>query len=365
MQKVAILGAGNGGHAASADLALRGYDVNLFELPRFKDNIESILERGGIEITGDAGEGFAKLNTVTTDVEEAVKGVDIVLIMVPAFGHKPFAEACIPHLEDGQAVILLGKGGGSLVFAKAMKDMGVNKDILLGEGNTLPYTARIQGPAKVKVSIAVHELFAAALPGKDNNELAEIIEELYPSTTILDNVLETTLHDINAVLHPPPMILNAGRIEDPNSKFLIYKEGVTPAIAKVYNELDAERLATMEALGLKKIPFADLYMRVGFGPKKDKLLDSINDCYGSGEIKAASNLQYRYITEDVPFGLVTLASLGDLAGVPCPTMKSLTKLASVMNEVDYWKEGRTVRELGIADLGIDELIRFVSEGLQP
>ncbi len=341
---------------------MRGYEVNLFELPRFKENIEPVLKRDGIEISGDAGEGFAKLNMVTTDIEEAVKGVEVILIMVPAFGHKLFAQACGPHLEDGQAVILLGKGGGSLVFAKAMKDMGSDKDILLGEGNTLPYTARIQGPAKVKVSIAVNELFAAALPGKDNDELAEILEEIYPSTTILDNVLETTLHDINAVLHPPPMILNTGRIEDPNSEFLVYKEGVTSSIARVYNGIDAERLATLEALGLKQISFADLYMRVGFGPEKDTLLESINNCYGSEEIKAASNLQYRYITEDVPYGLVTLASIGDLANIPCPLMKSLIKLASVMNQVDYWKKGRTVKELGIADLDLTELGKFVTYG---
>jgi len=41
--KIAVLGAGNGGYACSADLSLAGYIVNLYELPMFKTNLEPII----------------------------------------------------------------------------------------------------------------------------------------------------------------------------------------------------------------------------------------------------------------------------------------------------------------------------------
>jgi opine dehydrogenase len=36
-ERIAVLGAGNGGYALASDLALSGYKVNLFELERFRE----------------------------------------------------------------------------------------------------------------------------------------------------------------------------------------------------------------------------------------------------------------------------------------------------------------------------------------
>ena len=50
--ELAILGAGNGGMAAAADMTLAGHEVNLFEFPQFKENIEPIKQTGGIKLVG-------------------------------------------------------------------------------------------------------------------------------------------------------------------------------------------------------------------------------------------------------------------------------------------------------------------------
>ena len=46
MKKIAVLSAGNGGQALAADLALRGHDVALYDLPQFATAIEAIRRRG-------------------------------------------------------------------------------------------------------------------------------------------------------------------------------------------------------------------------------------------------------------------------------------------------------------------------------
>ena len=78
-QKIAVLGAGHGGYAMAADLTLAGYEVHLFN--RSPEPIEAIRKRGGIEITGDSvyGEGFAKIKKATTDMKEAIEGVDVIM----------------------------------------------------------------------------------------------------------------------------------------------------------------------------------------------------------------------------------------------------------------------------------------------
>ncbi len=49
-EKIAVLGAGNGGCAMAADLSMVGYEINLYEYPDYADNLKPIIERGGIEI---------------------------------------------------------------------------------------------------------------------------------------------------------------------------------------------------------------------------------------------------------------------------------------------------------------------------
>jgi opine dehydrogenase len=362
--KIAVLGAGNGGYACSADLSLAGYQVNLFELPKFKTSIKPIMQTGCIEITGAARTGVAKLNKVTTNIEDAIKGVNLILIVVPAFAHKTFIETCIPYIENGQTIVFMGKGGGALEFAKALKDQGIKKEITIGETCTLPYTARITGQAQVKVFATVKKLPTAAFPAKDTDKLIRIMKEIYPVVPAT-NVLETLLLDLNTVVHPAPVILNAARIEL-KEEFLLYAEGVTPAIARVVEAVDRERLAVMEALGLKPIPFPELVYMIGLAAGKCRTIledfTSSQGIIGARELKAPSTLTARHITEDVPYGLVPLASIAEMIGVTTPVIRSLITIASVLNQVDYWKVGRTTDKLGISGLKVEELKKYLTTG---
>jgi opine dehydrogenase len=364
MKKVAVLGGGNGGYACSADLSLAGHQVNLYELPQFRSGIEPVMQRGGIEITGAAREGFARIKMVTTNIKEAVEGVDLVLIVVPAFAHKSFIEECMPNLENGQNIVFMGKGGGTLEFAKIMKDRGIRKNVTLGETCTLPYTARIIGPAQVKIFAKVKKLPMSAFPAGDTGKLVKFMQDIYP-VTAATNVLETFLLDLNTVVHPAPVILNAARIES-KADFALYAEGVTPAVAGVVEAIDAERLAVMKALGLKPLPFTELVYMVGLAAGKCNSIyeefTTPNGIIGARELKAPTSLQARHITEDIPYGLVPLAAIAKIAGIPTSVINSLITIASTLNQVDYVKEGRNAQRLGISKMNIKDLKNYVTTG---
>ena len=57
---VAVLGGGNGAFATAADLALRGFTVNLLEVPQFAENIAGAREAGGIEFENRGVPGLAR-----------------------------------------------------------------------------------------------------------------------------------------------------------------------------------------------------------------------------------------------------------------------------------------------------------------
>jgi opine dehydrogenase len=80
------------------------------------------------------------------------------------------------------------------------------------------------------------------------------------------------------------------------------------------------------------------------------------------KMKGPGHLKDRYVTEDVPYGMVLLSTLGDLLGVPTPTHDAVIQLASIINRTDYWKTGRGIKQLGLYNLDKKGLKRFLLEG---
>src|SRR3989304_9508554 len=115
---IAVCGGGNGGHAVAANLSLAGFKVNFFELPQFSESFERVLRTKEIRIEGVSIDGVAKLNLATIDIQQAIKDVEVIFIVTPAFGHKAMAEACAPFVQDGQIIMLMPGSGGGLEFAK-------------------------------------------------------------------------------------------------------------------------------------------------------------------------------------------------------------------------------------------------------
>lgn len=353
------MGGGAGGKAAAAHLTLEGHNVNMFELPRFRENIKSILEKGGIEFVplGSREGRFAKINLVTTEIEKAIKGVDLILIIVPAFAHKIFAELTVPCAEDGQIVCFLGEGGGVLDFNKALKDKGVEKDIVLGEANSLPYVVRTTGPTRVEYFIKKGGVLAAALPAKNNKKLLKFLKEIYPFIEPATNIFETILVNYNAFGHMPIVISNLALIEGKTGDFPL---ATTPSVVRLQEKVDFESRQIRKALGLGLTTYGVYREKQGFSE------EPLKSAFAKFTFHSGPSVlkQHRYIVEDVPYALVLMASIGDAVGVETPLIDALVNIASTINEIDYWKEGRTIEKYGLSKMGINELNRFLLNGIR-
>jgi opine dehydrogenase len=314
----------------AAHLTLEGFAVRLFEMPRFAENIRPAQERGGIELTGVVGEGFAKLELTTTDVAQAIQGVSHIFVVTQALAHEEIAQLCAPHLEEDQTIILFPGSGGALQVAKTLRDEGITtKKIYIAETVTLPYACRIKGPAWVNVHSgpAAREIIAA-FPGKD-----------------IDAVIE--------LLHPIGVIFSLARIEYSKGEFWMYKEAFTPSVMKLLKALERERVAMLREVGVEPMEFGAYYEHRYQKPWSD---------FAAVASKGPASANTRYISEDIPIGMVLWASLGDMLGIPTPTAQSLIHISSVIHDTDYWQGGRTVEKLGLADMTAAELNRYLLEG---
>ena len=349
---IAILGTGSGGQACAADLSLAGHRVNLSKASASIGTIEPILDQGGIMITGKARTGFAKLNMITADVGEAVEDVDLIMIVAPAFTRTPCLKAIASYLKKDQIVLIMPGALESLEFAERLQDFVLGKDLLLGETNTLPYSCRITGPACVNVTKVTKEFLFSAFPGRETRRLHAIINNLYAFSRPVNNILESLLNNTNPVVHPASIIMNAGWIEYSKGDFYLYREGITPSISRVIEDVDRERLNILKALGLEQIPL--------FGEEGKRVLHDQFACFSA--FKAPSNLKHRYITEDVPYGLVLFASIARMVNVETPKMDALITLASTLNNVNYFEIGKTIEKLGLSGLTVEELNKLLNEG---
>jgi opine dehydrogenase len=221
-----VIGAGHGGKAMAAHLALMGFPVTLYN--RTAENVAAIRSRGGIELESyDGGpRGFARLASVTADMDEALAEADIVMVVVPSTAHADIARAAAPHLRDGQIVVLNpGRTGGALEFTKVMRESGCAADVTVAEAETLIYASRSDGPAQARIFSIKEAVPLAALPATRTRRVLEALAPAYPQFIDGISVLHTGLNNMGAIFHPALTILNAGRIEATRGDFQFYIEG--------------------------------------------------------------------------------------------------------------------------------------------
>jgi opine dehydrogenase len=357
-----ILGGGNTAFAVAANLTLAGYAVTLTEHPSFGQAIEPILQSRQITLGGVAHQETARLHAVTTDLAEALAVNDVVLLIVPAYAHKPFAEACAKHLRKGQVVVLMPGTLGSLEFARIARERGAPAGVIFAETDTAPYVCRKVGPAAAHIWGVVSSLGLGVFPATQTERVRGLMYELFPGTRAYPHVLACGLAAMNPVVHPAGVLLNAGRIEHSRGDFYFYDEGVTPSVCQLIHAVDRERLAVADALGVKLAPVDEAFHAAGFGPKGD-LWATINGSRMLTQLRAPGALETRWLTEDVPYGLAAWAMLGEQLGVAVPVLRALVQLTSVTLGMDFWKMARTPRDLGIAQLNKQALLAYVQEGI--
>jgi opine dehydrogenase len=383
---VAILGGGVCAQTFAADLTLEGYRVRLYELPEFApESLGEVLDTREIELGGKQlnfrwfrREGVAKVDVVTTEISKALKGAGLVIVAIPAKGHKPFFEKMIPYLEDGQMVSVFPDNFGSLMLRNMMRKWGCDAEVIIGGWTSMPYGTRIVRPGKVDCILRIRELQCDALPSKDGEVFFETLRGIPAFDGILelkraDTVIGVGLSNPNPVVHVPGSLLNVGAMEVsemegtlgiPKGKYSMYKYGMSPAVSRVQLAFYREERRLADAMGIKMIEYReDQFFWKGsvmgieyWVPYADTILPPI---------VGPDSVEHRYFTEDIPVGTVIRYHLAKKFGVEVPIIESMIRMGSVACNHDFLEEGISLSELGIDELDREGIMRYVREGVRP
>ena len=360
--RIAVLGGGNGSFAAAGDLSLAGHEIRLW---RRNPADAAAHNRAGatIMVKDFSGRREAKLARVTADIAEVVSQAELIICPAPAFAQADIATVLAPHLTDGQVVFLPPGSLGSLVFARAAFESGNRAQADFAETGTLPWLARKHGAYEVQISGRGKRLPTGVFPQCRADHALPIIAAAFPNAIEpCGDALSGALMNAGPIIHPPLIMMNAGPIEH-FEQWDIHKEGTQPAIRRVTDALDAERIAVREAFGYgaPHFPLADHYAREGdewmYGRGSHEKLTESGDWHEHLVLR-----EHRYMLEDTRIGLSLLISAAEMAGVAVPLARGFAAIGGAVCGEDFVRSGRTLASLGLGGLDLAALQALLRQG---
>lgn len=355
--KIAMLGAGNAGCAVAADLTMHGHEVTLIKTSHsmHDDNFTYLLENEGRMTLDEFGEiKSANIHKLSRDVAD-IKGAEIVIIYIQTRFHEQLIKRIAPHLENGQILLI---NPGYLSTAYVLKHCA-DKDITIAEAESSFIDGRIMEPGLFRVGFRNVRNPIGIYPAAKKEETIAKLNQLGERFVYLDSVVEAALHNPNLIVHTVGAVMSIPRIEKSKGDFCMYHEAYTrdnPATWRILEALDAEKMNVLEKLGFDRLSYVEAC----------KYRNSLDDDIDAKEVfldyaemdtraKGPTKVDSRYISEDVPQGLVMMEALGKALGVDTPITSGLIAIASAALDRDLRVEGRTPEGLGIEN--IEKILR--------
>lgn len=353
---VAVLGAGNGGCTVAADLSLKGHTVTLIKTSQamHNENFDYLRKNDGkITIIENGERRTTKISAVTTDLA-ALTDAEIVIVYIQTNYHEDVIVKMIPYLRDGQ-IVLLNPGYFSTAY---MLKHCKNFHITVVEAQSSFIDCRIAEPGVVKVGFRNVRNPVGIYPAESVFRVKEKLDAMGFPLEYLSSVVEAALHNPNLIVHTVGAIMSIPRIEKTNGDYVMYHEVFTPSVWKILEQLDNEKMDVLEKLGFERIPYVEAC----------KFRNSLDDTRDAKEVffwyagmptraKGPTEVDSRYISEDVPQGLVMLEALAEYLGIKTPICTALIELASAALGRDMRREGRTLERLGTEN--VERLLKSV------
>lgn len=350
--RVAILGAGNGGQAMAGHFALLGHVVTLYN--RSEQRIAPILLQKNI-LLNEAIQGVGYLRKVTTDISEAITGAELIMITTTANAHKELAERMAQNVSDGQIIVLNpGRTLGAFEFATTLRKL-TETQVYVAEAQSLIYACRAESPGQVRIIGVKEKVLLAAYPHHHTDLILPMVNAIYPCFLGAKNILETSLENIGAILHPAIILFNAASIER-GQNFYFYND-LTPAVAEFIEQLDHERLEIGHAFGLN-LKSATEWVSFAYKTiKGNSLYERIKNNPAYYKILAPQSLHSRLLLEDIPTGILPMIDLASIAGIKTPLLESLLQISQALLKINFRENGRTLKNLGLEKSSFYDLLK--------
>ncbi len=346
--RVGVVGVGAIGLAMAAWLVRDGHGVRMWS-PR-------AVPGAGARAAELTASGVVEARTqvvLDDDPADLVGHSDVILIALPLNAHRGAMDALLPHLRDGLTVIVSSMASlSALHLFEAARAAG--RAITVASLGTTVLTARREGPMRVRVLARRRELRVSSLPRAQQAPVLSLCAALFgDGFSAESNALATTLSNINPIAHGPLALFNWTRIE--RAEAWPQYHYLTPRVAAVIMRLEAERLALAQAFGVQ-VRGIEAHFALSFGTRSQGLAAIAEELHAQrGGPNGPVEVDTRYLSEDVPFGLLFQSALGRIAALPVPVCDAISATASLVVGRDFAAQNDLIAPLGLAHETVDGL----------
>ena len=349
---IGIAGAGAIGCGMAALLSEAGHRVSLWS-PSGASTVT--LAAGDPLVAQGAVEGSHAIDVVRS-AKDLVARAEIVVLAAPAYAHKAIMDAVAPHLTSRHTVIISSHASfGALYLSRLLRDRKVEAPIVAW-GTTI-VSGRLVSPGHVRVNTVRGKVDMCTIPARAGEKGLAVCRRLFGDRFVeRDGLLAITLSNLNPQNHLGIALCNMTRMELGED----WDQGlhVTPNVGRLLEALDAERLAIADALGVKvRTIFEHFHLSFHVPLSGVSEMNQEMSRLGRGGTGPAS-ADSRYVTEDVPYGLVTTTALADMVDRPARLHAAGIDLFSAL----YGRDFRSANEL-LPGLRLDRLSRTQLENL--
>lgn len=349
--RIGIIGLGQGGQALAVHLSSRGYIPSIYCFPNHRKDYDFIKGQGSVIRASHKIQGTFPVRLVD-DLADFIHHTDYIIIVTLSTAHHTIIRSLQKH-DLRRHTILAIPGGGN--FSAKARQSGIKARNIL-ESCTLPYASRCPCPGEVAV-LYIKKTFPLASIRPMHESERTMVSDIFFAGRVewRRSVLGIWLNCTNPVVHCPPMILNAGRVESGN-RFFLYGDGITPGVARATTALDEERMAIAASYG-ELAPTVLEWTNVWYDASyPDWVTFARESTPHNKHGLAPTRLRgHRHFDEDLKDTMVFWYCLGRLRGLELPVMRSFITLASSMVGEDYSETGTTLESLGMGKIGAEEV----------
>lgn len=357
--KVGICGAGSIAMGSAALLASQGHDPMLWS-PSGQGT--AALAAGAPLVATGALEGESAPRIAASAADLAGENA-VLMIALPAYGHKAVMDALAPHLGAHHRIIISSHASfGAVYLAQLLAARGLSVPIVAW--GTTVVTGRRQSGSLVKINTVRSRIDLCTLPEAAASEGLALCRALFGERfQERAGLLAIALSNLNPQNHMGIALGNITRME--RGETWSQGQNVTPCVGRLLEQLDEERVAIARALGLEvRTIFEHFHLSFHLPVASISEMNQQMHAQGNGG-QGPATADTRYVTEDVPYGLVPTALLGRLVGRPALLHEAGIRIFSAMYGRDFERENTLLEALGLEHRSLDDLRAVARSGQWP
>lgn len=290
---------------------------------------------------------------VAADAKSLADFANVLLVALPAYGHKSIMDELAPFICEGQTVIISSHASlGALYLSQLLAEREISVPIV-SWGTTIT-TGRQPDYTHVQVNTVRSRIDICTIPESLTDSGLSTCQALFGDRfTVREGLLAISLSNLNPQNHMGIALANMTRMERGET----WGQGlnVTPNVGRLLEALDNERLAIAERLGLNvRTIFEHFHLSFHVPVASISAMNQEMHGLGNGGTGPAT-ADSRYVTEDVPYGLVFTTKLGQLVGRPATLHKAGVDIFSAMYGRNFLAENMLLDAIDLTSMSLAQL----------